>query len=146
MQNEISMRDYDVSDYEMVIALWDSIGLGGQHRGDNQEIIEQTLQSGGRLLLMEIKESSEIVGTSWLTVDGRRTYIHHFGIANSWQGKGLSKPLLEASMALARKIGLQVKLEVHRSNEKAVNLYKKAGFTYLGDYDVYIIRDISTAV
>ncbi len=37
-----------------------------------------------------------------------------------------------------------VKLEVHRSNKRAIELYKKAGFSYLGDYDVYIIRDATT--
>ncbi len=146
MENEISIRDYTVNDYEVIDSLWESIGLGGKHRGDNHEIIEHTVQHGGRLLLMELKENNEIIGTAWLTVDGRRTYIHHFGIAKPWQGKGFSKPLLEASMSLARQIGLQVKLEVHCSNEKAINLYKKCGFTYLGDYDIYIIRDISTAV
>jgi len=37
----------------------------------------------------------------------------------------------------------QVTLEVHKSNEPAVNLYKMFGFKYLGDYDIYIIRDVS---
>jgi ribosomal protein S18 acetylase RimI-like enzyme len=37
-----------------------------------------------------------------------------------------------------------VKLEVHSSNIKAINLYKKFGFIPLGDYHVYIIRDITT--
>jgi len=45
-------------------------------------------------------------------------------------------------MKLARNKGLQVKLEVHRTNRKAINLYKSEGFQYLGDFDVYIIRDI----
>ncbi len=40
--------------------------------------------------------------------------------------------------------GYQVKLEVHRSNNVAVELYRKAGFEFLGDYDVYIIRDIQS--
>jgi ribosomal protein S18 acetylase RimI-like enzyme len=41
-----------------------------------------------------------------------------------------------------KEIGLQIKLEVHQSNERAINFYKKAGFKRLGDYDVYIIRDL----
>jgi ribosomal protein S18 acetylase RimI-like enzyme len=39
--------------------------------------------------------------------------------------------------------GSQVKLEVHSTNLKAINLYKKFGFKHLGEYNVYIIRDIS---
>ena len=49
---------------------------------------------------------------------------------------------MDESLRFVRKKGCQVKLEVHISNLKAVSLYKKAGFTRLGDYDVYIIRDI----
>jgi ribosomal protein S18 acetylase RimI-like enzyme len=89
------------------------------------------------------KNSDAIVGTSWLTVDGRRTYLHHFGINSDYQGNGLSKILLDASLKLAKTYGMQIKLEVHNDNVKALGLYKKAGFTYLGDYHVYIIRDIS---
>jgi len=32
-------------------------------------------------------------------------------------------------------------LEVHRTNEGAVTLYRKAGFETIGDYEVYIIGD-----
>ena len=39
--------------------------------------------------------------------------------------------------------GAQVKLEVHSINLKAINLYKKLGFKHLGEYNVYITRDIS---
>jgi ribosomal protein S18 acetylase RimI-like enzyme len=88
-------------------------------------------------------QRNAIIGTSWLTVDGRRTYIHHFGIHTEYQGNGLSKMLLDASLKLAKSLGMQVKLEVHKENAKAIGLYKKAGFNYLGDYLVYIIRDIS---
>ena len=70
--------------------------------------------------------------------------MHHFGIIPGHQGKGLSAELLRESLRFVKEKGYQVKLEVHRTNEKAVNLYKKAGFEYLGDYDVYIIRDIQS--
>jgi ribosomal protein S18 acetylase RimI-like enzyme len=52
--------------------------------------------------------------------------------------------LLDASLKLAKSFGMQIKLEVHKENSKAIGLYTKAGFTYLGDYDVYIIRNISS--
>lgn len=66
--------------------------------------------------------------------------MHHFGISPDFQGKGLAGRLLNESLEFVRKKGCQVKIEVHRNNHRAVSLYKKAGFEYLGDYDVYIIR------
>ena len=141
-----TIRDYKATDYNEMVILWEKIGLGAANRGDVPEVIERTLKTGGRLLVMTEPGTGEIIGTSWLTVDGRRTYLHHFGIAGTWQGRGLSKPLLEASLEIAISTGFQVKLEVHSSNVKAINLYKSFGFSYLGDYDVYIIRDILSAL
>ncbi len=144
MDPSFFIREYTEGDYPEMIRLWESLGLGGAHRGDDKNIIRRTIQMGGQLLLLVNPASGAIIGTSWLTVDGRRTYLHHFGIHADYQGNGLSKILLDASMKLAKSYGMQVKLEVHTNNAKALGLYKKAGFSYLGDYQVYIIRDISS--
>jgi len=143
MKSGFYIREYTDSDYPEMILLWENLRLGGAHRGDDEHVIRRTINMGGQLLLMIEKDSGSIIGTSWLTVDGRPTYLHHFGIQSDYQGQGLSKVLLNASLKLAKSYGMQIKLEVHKDNMKALGLYKKAGFTYLGDYQVYIIRDIS---
>jgi ribosomal protein S18 acetylase RimI-like enzyme len=143
MQSAYFIRKYCESDYPELILLWETLDLGGAHRGDNEQIIMRTIQMGGQLLLMISSLTGKIVGSSWITVDGRRTYLHHFGIHSDFQGQGLAVKLLDASLALAKTFGMQIKLEVHKNNVKALGLYKKAGFTYLGDYYVFIIRDIS---
>jgi ribosomal protein S18 acetylase RimI-like enzyme len=130
-------------DYEGIVRFWDTTGMGSKERGDSPQIIENTIRMGGNLLVMVEKGSGMISGTSWMTFDGRRILLHHFGILPSLQGKGLSKILLKESLKFVRNKGYQVKLEVHSTNIKAINLYKKFGFRHLGDYDVYIIRDIS---
>jgi ribosomal protein S18 acetylase RimI-like enzyme len=142
MQPEFIIREYTSDDYQEMIRLWESLGLGGAHRGDDSTIIQRTIEMGGKLLLMFEKHTNRMIGTSWLTVDGRRVYLHHFGI-HADQGKKLAVPLLETSLKFAKSTGLQIKLEVHKNNEKALGLYKKYGFTYLGDYHVFILRDIS---
>jgi ribosomal protein S18 acetylase RimI-like enzyme len=143
MNPGFSIREYTDSDYAEMIRLWEKLGIGGAYRGDDNLVIRRTIQMGGQILMMIEEESGTIVGTSWLTVDGRRTYLHHFGIHTDFQGNGLAKILLDASLKLAKTYGMQIKLEVHKENLKALGLYLKAGFTYLGDYQVYIIRDIS---
>ena len=143
MQSGYLIRKYTDSDFQEIIQLWESLGLGGLHRGDDKQVIHKTIQMGGQLLLMIESDSNAIIGTSWLTVDGRRTYLHHFGIHTDYQGKRLANMLLGESLKLAKTFGMQIKLEVHKDNAKALGLYAKAGFTYLGDYLVFIIRDIS---
>jgi len=39
---------------------------------------------------------------------------------------------------------MQIKLEVHKNNKIAKTLYQSVSLKYLGDYEVYIIRDINS--
>lgn len=139
----INIRDYRHGDYNQISYLWESTEMGGHQRGDNEKYIEETIKMGGRLLVMESIPAGKIIGTSWMTFDGRRIHLHHFGIMPLYQGNGLSKILLEESLKHIKNKGYQVKLEVHSTNYRAINLYKKAGFEHLNDYEVYIIRNLS---
>ncbi len=136
----VIIRDYQSSDYDAILKLWGLTGLGGSQRGDNQQIIEQSIGMGGKMLVVEA--NGWVVGTSWMTFDGRRIHLHHFGIHPDYQRKGLGMRLVKESLRFVKQKGYQVKLEVHQSNLPAIELYKKVGFIYLGDYDVYIIRDL----
>jgi ribosomal protein S18 acetylase RimI-like enzyme len=143
LHNDLIIRDYLEDDYDEMIKFWDLTDMGNPERGDTREIINRTLKLGGKLLVMESKSTKQICGSSWMTYDGRRIVLHHFGILPECQGKGLSKILLKESLQFVKNMGTQVKLEVHSTNIKAINLYQKFGFKHLGEYKVYIIRDVS---
>jgi ribosomal protein S18 acetylase RimI-like enzyme len=134
----IQISDYQPGDFVQIEKIWEQTGMGGSARGDTAQTIENSLKQNGRFLVLT--NENKIIGTSWMTNDSRRIYLHHFGISPDFQGKGLSKMLLEASLNHVKTVGLQVKLEVHRNNTKAIALYEKYGFRFLGDYLVYIIR------
>jgi len=136
-----NIRDYEKDDYDAISVLWQKTGMGNPERGDDKETIERCLEKGGKLIVLEEVESSTIAGTSWLTFDGRRLYLHHFGILPEYQGQGLSKILIKETLDYVKNEACQVKLEVHSSNTIAIDLYRKYGFKYLGDYEVYIIRN-----
>jgi ribosomal protein S18 acetylase RimI-like enzyme len=139
----VMVRDYRAEDYEAVARIWLETGVSTPGRGDTAESIRQTLANHGRFLVLAECKRGCVIGTSWLTNDGRRLYLHHLAIATAFQGRGYSKLLLTEILKIARTMGMQIKLEVSQINEKAINLYRKAGFKRLGDYDVYIIRDWS---
>lgn len=141
---EPNIREYRTGDFAEIEKIWKSTGMGGAFRGDDAGVVEDTIRSGGKLFVLEDRSNREIIGTSWLTQDGRRIYLHHFGIKPEYQGRGLSHLLMKASKEFAKSTGLQIKLEVHKSNTVAITLYKKWGFEFLGDYDVYIIRDYNS--
>lgn len=143
LHNDLIIRDYQEEDYNEIVKFWHVTDMGNPERGDSRETIRRTLDLGGKLLVMESKSAKQICGTSWMTYDGRRILLHHFGILPEYQGKGLSKILLNQSLQFVKNNGSQVKLEVHSTNVKAINLYKKFGFAHLGEYNVFIIRDVS---
>jgi len=143
LRDNFIIREYREEDYDGIAQFWDLMDMGNPERGDSREIIERTIKMGGSLLVMEEKGTGRISGTSWMTFDGRRILLHHFGILPQFQGNGLSKILMKESLQVVRRKGFQVKLEVHSANFKAINLYKKFGFKHLGEYKVFIIRDIS---
>lgn len=141
----MKIREYRRGDFHGIMEVWSATGLSRPERGDDEATVERSIAIGGAMLVMYDEDDGErITGTSWLTFDGRRLHLHHFGIAPEHQDKGLSADLLRESLRIVKDKGYQVKLEVHRTNEVAVRLYKKSGFEYLGDYDVYIIRDIQS--
>jgi len=145
MMQSVRIRHYREGDYPGILAVWTATGLGRQERGDDGETIGRTLAMDGAMLIMyDAAKGDKIIGTSWLTCDGRRLHFHHFGILPEYQGKGLSHNLLKETLKIVKEKGYQVKLEVHTKNEIALKLYSEAGFEYLGDYDVYIIRDIQS--
>jgi len=140
---KIVIRDFKSSDFQSLVEIWLLTGLGSAQRGDNLEIIDQSINMGGKMLIAE-NTNGRVIGTSWMTFDGRRIHLHHFGIHPDYQRKGIGLKLAKESLQFVKQKGYQVKLEVHKNNIAAIELYKKLGFTYLGDYDVYIIRDIGT--
>jgi ribosomal protein S18 acetylase RimI-like enzyme len=142
MTENVLISDYCPDDFDGLMNLWQLTNLGKPSRGDDQQVIQKTLELGGRLLIMKSIPIGKIIGSSWMTTDGRRLFLHHFGILPEYQGRGLANLLMAKSMEFAKALGQQFKLEVHEKNGKAIKLYKKFGFDYLGDYHVYIIRDI----
>lgn len=137
----IQFRDYTQADFDEVQSLWQQTGMGGQERGDDHSVIKRTIDNGGKLIIMEL--GNIIIGTSWLTTDSRRTFLHHFGIHPDYQGKGFANLLMDETMRHVKTIGYQVKLEVSKQNEKALNLYRKYKFIDFVDYELMMKRDIS---
>jgi len=135
----MQFRDYHQGDFSELNHLWGELGMGGEERGDTEEIILRTLEMGGKLIIME-DDAGRIIGSSWMTFDGRRLFLHHFGIKKTYQRKGLGTKLAIKSLEYIRSKGYQVKLEVHKNNLIAKKLYEKAGFFAFTDYDIYMIR------
>ena len=139
------IRDYRPEDFPLVEALWKETGIYTTERGDTAEIINRCNQSGGKFIIIEEKPTGLVAGTSWITWDGRRLFLHHFAIRPDLQGKGLGRALALKSLEFAHEKNAPLKLEVHKSNHTAIHLYRSLGFKVFEDYDIYMILDPGTA-
>lgn len=138
--SEPELRDFIDADYASLGELWAATGVGNPARGDSLESINRTLAAGGRLLVLAA--GGRVVASCWLTDDARRLYVHHMAVTPELQGKGLGGRLLAKAVEIAAEKRLQMKLEVHHGNARAMGLYKKYGFEFLGDYDLMVRRKI----
>jgi ribosomal protein S18 acetylase RimI-like enzyme len=139
-QPAFQIRPFEPEDYPAVQQIWQDTGMADPRRKDGLEVILNTLRKGGIVMVMERKDTKDMIGTAWITNNGRRLYLHHFGIRPEYQGRGLGYQLGLACMAFAREKKMQIKLEVHSTNTSARRLYKKLGFEVLEGYEVHIHR------
>ncbi len=134
------IRDYVKEDYLKLKQLWQDTGLDFPERGDDAQVIDLCLALGGKLLVMIDAKNELLTGSCWLTWDGRRLHFHHFAIHPDYQGQGNAKILMNEVMKYIKKTGAFVKLEVHKENHKAIELYKKYGFFEFEDYLIMMKR------
>ena len=139
--SNIRIRDFKGEDYPGLINLWEETGMSDPERKDDLEIIEQTLEWGGKLWILETLDTGLMIGTAWITNNNRRLYVHHFCIKPEFQNKGLGYRLGLHCLEYARENKKQIKLEVHHSNQSAIHLYRKLGFTPLDGYEILIHRN-----
>jgi len=124
--------------YAQVTSLWAVTGIGRPERGDTLAVVEHTRAREGRFYTA--RENGRVVGTCWLTTDGRRLLIHHMAVLPDYQHRGIGRMLMEIALAYAEQLEQGCKLEVHEENATARHLYESMDFIYLEGYVVMVRR------
>ena len=81
VDGSMNVRPYRRGDFPGIMELWTVTGLSRPERGDDEATVERSIALGGEMFVMTDEEDGgRITGTSWLTFDGRRLHMHHFGV------------------------------------------------------------------
>lgn len=125
----LSIRPFEMADYEAVFALWLASAPGIEIRpSDNRAEVEKRLRRDQDLFLVAQREG-RIVGVVMGGWDGRRGWIHHLAVATEWQGQGVASALVGQLEERLLALGcLKVNLLVRRVNEAARSLYAALGY------------------
>lgn len=100
-------------------------------------LLEETERCGNQVELVAIVDGRIVGSAGVCAVRSRRKVAHRarFGISilKEYWGMGIGRVLMDASIDCARQAGYtQLELEVVADNERAVSLYRRAGFEEYG--------------
>jgi GNAT superfamily N-acetyltransferase len=152
------VRDYnpnDKEDAERVAAMFndfDSAWPGGFTRGvpETADRIRERMLRMRRLAVLVADWDGELVGYCDLEAqEGQKefAYVDLLGARARVHGKGVGKMLLREIIRRATALGYrQVTLHTWAGNTKAVPLYKKTGFHWVPETNVYMRNFIPTAL
>lgn len=92
----------------------------------------KTILEGGGVIYLA-KTEGQIVGSAALMKEHDGVYeLAKMAVADEWQGKGISKLLIEKCLAQARKLGAKkLILFSNHQLQRAIGLYTKFGFRHV---------------
>ena len=123
----MEIREFRLSNYEEVIALWDKAGLLAS-RSDERNEIEKKLERDPDLFLVGI-DAKAIVAAVMGGYDGRRGWVYHLAVDPIFHATGLGTLLLaELESRLYAKGCIKINLLVERGNASVRDFYTKRGY------------------
>lgn len=133
---KIILRELTLSDYDAVIALWQSADGVGLSDADSREAIGRYLARNPGLSFTAW-DGDLLVGAVLCGHDGRRGYVHHLAVRPSHRRQGIGKALAAHCLdALAAEGIDKCHLFVFAVNADAIAFWKRVGWTQRVDLNV----------
>lgn len=125
----MQIREFTMQDYAAVYTLWVNAGPGVSLRPSDQPAeIEKKLARDPDLFLVA-EEDGRVVGVLMGAWDGRRGWLHHLAVEETWRNRGIGTALLEeVERRLKAKGCLKVNLLIYDTNVDARRLYERLGY------------------
>lgn len=142
---EIRLMTFE--DYDEVYQLWKNTeGVGLRSLDDSRDGIRKFLQRNPSTNFIA-RENNEIIGVILCGQDGRRGYIYHTTVKESYRGQGVGKALVSAVIAALKKEGInKVALVAFAANESGNKFWESLGFAQRDDlvYRDFNINELNT--
>ena len=129
---DVMQRTHAETDY--LLSYPDEQSVDDEHEARS---LVETERSDNEVELVAVVDG-KIVGSAGVTAVGSRRKVVHrarFGISvlQEYWGMGIGRVLMEACIDCARRVGYaQLELDVVADNERAMSLYRRAGFVEYG--------------
>lgn len=125
----LSIRPFEMADYEAVFALWQASAPGIEIRPSDSRVEVEKRCMRDRDLFVVAERDARLIGVVMGGWDGRRGWIHHLAVAAEAQGQGVASALVLHLEERLRALGcLKVNLLVRVENEAARSVYARLGY------------------
>lgn len=125
---EWSVRAFERTDMEAVVALWDEAGLS-RPWNDPRLDIERKLAAQPDGFLIATTQDDEVVGSVMAGYDGHRGWLYYLATATSHRGLGIARALVGEAERLLEAMGCpKVQLMVREGNEGVLGFYDSLGY------------------
>lgn len=125
----IRIRELGIEDYQEVLALWQESEGVGLSSSDSREQIAKFLARNPGCSLVACEEQV-LVGAVLCGHDGRRGYIHHLAVRDSYRRRGVGRRLVNECLRRLKLSGIQkCHLFVFENNVSAIAFWRGIGWT-----------------
>jgi ribosomal protein S18 acetylase RimI-like enzyme len=133
---KILIEPMTIDHYEEVIALWKNFENVGLSSADEREKIKAYFDRNPGMSFVA-KENGVIVGAALCGHDGRRGYLHHLAVEQSYRKKGIGRKLADRCIESLRDMGIEkCHLFVFHRNKDGKAFWEKIGWTPRTDIQV----------
>ena len=117
-----------LSDYEKTISLWKKTPGIGLSTADKRINVESFLNRNSDTSFVALN-GNEIIGTVLCGSDGRRGYMYHLVVKETWRKREIGKMLVKKCLTALQHRGIEkCHLFVYATNKDAMKFYEKLGW------------------
>ena len=125
--DDVKIRDFSVSDTELVVALWNRCGLTRPWNDPYKDISRKMSDNNGAFWVADHAEV--VVASVMIGYDGHRGSINYLAVVPEYQRSGLGAELMRRAEHFLIERGCpKVSFCVRRNNEAVLAFYQELGY------------------
>ena len=128
--NNIIIREFRLSDYENVAALWEETGIYYKPNGrENRQRMEKEIKTGQAIFLVAAAVE-RIVGVVLGTHDGRKGWINRLAVAKDFRRQNIASKLVTAVETRLNSLDIDIiACLIEPENAASKTFFSKLGYT-----------------
>ena len=124
----LTIRPFQSSDQESVIALWNRCGLVRTWNDPHKDIARKLRVNPEWFLVAE--HEGAVIASVMVGYEGHRGWINYLAVDPEAQRNGTGRALMAEAERVLRAAGCpKISLQVRRTNRDVISFYEKIGFT-----------------